>query len=142
MSRLAPACPNLKTRRGVVAAAVTGEAIRVSKGLTAHTNTHIEIGQSEPRPTRGGTKREANADARREGRRRRGAWLTEGCDLDGVELGGGEVCAGDEEEVGDEADAEVARLDGVAEGLEQPGCVVVVGVGAGQAVGGEDREGD
>ena len=62
--------------------------------------------------------------------------------MDGVELGGGEVCAGDEEEAGDEADAEVARLDGAAEGLEQPGCVMVVGVGAGQAIGGEDRDGE
>jgi hypothetical protein len=56
------------------------------------------------------------------------ALLTERGDVDGVELGGGEVCAGDEEEAGDKVDAEVAGLDGAAEGLEQPGRVVVVGV--------------
>lgn len=44
--------------------------------------------------------------------------LTERADVDGVELGVGEVGAGDEEEAGDEADAEVAQLDGAAKGLE------------------------
>ena len=46
-----------------------------------------------------------------------------GGDVDGVELGRGEVCVGDEEEAGDEADVEVAWLDRVAGGLEQPGGV-------------------
>ena len=48
--------------------------------------------------------------------------------MDGVELGGGEVCMDDEEQAGDEGDVEVAWLVGVADGLEQPvgvvsGCV-------------------
>jgi hypothetical protein len=51
----------------------------------------------------------------------RGVELTHG-DVDGVELGGGEVGAGDEEEAGDEADAELARLH-AGEALDQLGVV-------------------
>ena len=45
--------------------------------------------------------------------------------MDGVEFGGGEVGAGDDEEAGEEADPELAGLH-AAEALEQLGVVVEV----------------
>lgn len=53
--------------------------------------------------------------------------------MDGVELGGGEVGAGDDEEPGDEAEAEPSGLH-AAEVLEQLGVLVVVVVVAAIAV--------
>ena len=54
-------------------------------------------------------------------------------DVDGVEFGGGDVGAGDDEEAGEEADPELAGLHS-AEAIEQLGVVVEAAAAAAIAV--------